>query len=86
MYVIDIGKPKIVGLLRPKNGKVMLRERPIAYGVYHGRLGVETERGVYILKECVSQLVVIVDEDNLHSKSADRKYIIDFSKFAFICR
>ncbi|WP_333639582.1 hypothetical protein [Pyrobaculum aerophilum] len=77
MYVIDIGKPKIVGLLRPKNGEVMLRERPIAYGVYHGRLGVETERGVYILKECVSQLVVIAD---------GRKYIIDFSKFAFICR
>ena len=59
-----------------KDGVLRLDEAPIAYGVYHGRLGVETERAIYVLDECPPSLIV----------QADGKEVkIDFGELVRLC-
>ncbi|MEM4439780.1 MAG: hypothetical protein QW680_14230 [Pyrobaculum sp.] len=77
MYIITNERPKIVGVLHLKNGKIRLGEKPIAYGIYRGRLGIETARGVYILDKCVHTIVV---------EAEGEKYVLDFSNLRFVCR
>lgn len=68
-------KLKIIGKVKGRTLK--LKERPVAYGIYKGRLGVETPSGVYILTDCVDLLEVQVNGKTI---------ILDFRPFSWICK
>ena len=72
---VTVEKPKVIG--RVKGRFLKLDEEPIAYGLYRGRLGVETPSGVYILVNCVDTLEVQVD---------GKVIVLDFRPFTWACR
>lgn len=78
-YVVEIKvtteKLKIIG--KVKGRTLRLREKLVAYGIYKGRLGVETPSGVYILADCVDFLEVQIN---------GKVMILDFRPFSWICK
>lgn len=75
MFIITNERPKILGYVT--GSRVVLKEKPLAYGLYRGRFGIETSSGVYILRECPNVVKVI---------NGTEEYVLDFSPFRELCQ